>query len=172
MLRSHFTAALIGGLTVAVLSGGVAVAHGMINSGDIVNGSVRGIDIGSGQVKSSDIRDGTVTSVDVRADSVTADDLASGSVGDLEIVDDAVTASALGTITQRSAASAPIAPGANGSVTASCLAGEQVLSGGNDGFVDLVVVASRRNGNGWVVFAHNDGAASRAVTAHAYCLAP
>jgi hypothetical protein len=172
MLRSHFTAALLGGLTVAVLSGGVAVAHGMINSGDIVDGSIRSIDIGTGKVKSSDILDGTVESVDVGDDSVTSDDLASGSVGELEIVDDAVTASALGTITTRSAASTPIAPGGNGAVTANCLAGEQVLSGGNDGFVDLLVVASRKEGNGWLVYAHNEGAASRVITAHAYCLAP
>lgn len=85
-----------------------------------------------------------------------------------------VTSSELGTITDRSAVSAAIAPGASGSITVNCLAGEKVLSGGNDGFTDYTaVIASRRNGtNGWAVFARNNAAVNRTVTVHAYCLAP
>ncbi|MFL5920231.1 MAG: hypothetical protein ACJ743_10900 [Gaiellaceae bacterium] len=85
-----------------------------------------------------------------------------------------VTSSELGTITERSVTSAPIAPGASGSATVNCLAGEKVLSGGNDGFTDYTaVVASRRSGtNGWSVFARNNAAVDRTITVRAYCLAP
>jgi hypothetical protein len=83
-----------------------------------------------------------------------------------------VTASKLAAITRRTTASAPIAAGGDGSATASCLAGEKVIGGGNDGFFDLFVVASRDQGSGWSVFAHNSGAAPRVLTAYAYCLAP
>jgi hypothetical protein len=85
----------------------------------------------------------------------------------------AVVAGKLGTINKRSATSAPIAPGSSGSVTATCLAGERIIAGGNDGFTDYTaVVASRDSGNGWAVFARNEAAVSRTITAHAYCLAP
>jgi hypothetical protein len=85
----------------------------------------------------------------------------------------AVTSSKLGTITRRSATSASIAAGADGSATATCLAGEKVIAGGNDGFFDLFVVASRNAGtNGWAVFAHNNAASARTLTAYVYCLAP
>jgi hypothetical protein len=84
-----------------------------------------------------------------------------------------VTSSKLGTITRRSAASAPIAAGGNGSATATCLAGEKVITGGNDGFFDLPVVASRNSGStGWAVFAHNNSGVSLTLTAYVYCLAP
>lgn len=90
--------------------------------------------------------------------------IAAGHVGSAE----------LGTITERSATSAAIAPGASGSVSVNCLAGEKVLSGGNDGFTDYTaVIASRRNGaNGWSVFARNNAGVDRTVTVRAYCLSP
>jgi hypothetical protein len=84
-----------------------------------------------------------------------------------------VTSSKLGTITRRSASSTPIAAGGNGSATATCLAGEKVITGGNDGFFDLPVVASRNSGStGWAVFAHNNSAGPLTLTAYVYCLAP
>ena len=83
----------------------------------------------------------------------------------------AVKAGHLGVITERDATSAAIAPGGNGSVTASCLAGERMIAGGNDGFFDVYVVASRQSGNGWAVFGHSEAAVNRTITAHVYCLA-
>lgn len=85
-----------------------------------------------------------------------------------------VTSTKIGTITERSATSAAIAPGASGSASVNCLAGEKVLSGGNDGFTDYTaVIASRRSGtNGWAVFARNNAGVDRTVTVRAYCLAP
>jgi hypothetical protein len=89
-----------------------------------------------------------------------------------KLATDSVTSTALGTITERTKVSETIAAGANGSVTADCLPGEQVISGGNDGFFDVFVVASRQSGNGWAVFGHNNSGGNRTITAHAYCLAP
>ena len=81
-----------------------------------------------------------------------------------------VRASELGTITRRSATSAAIAPGAVGSALATCLAGERVITGGNDGSLTSDVVASRDEGNGWRVFVRNNGGGNTTVTTHAYCL--
>jgi hypothetical protein len=84
-----------------------------------------------------------------------------------------VTSSKLGTITRRQVVSASIAAGGNGSATVNCLAGEKVIAGGNDGFFDVFIVASRNSGtNGWAVFGHNSSGAARTITAYAYCLAP
>lgn len=95
-----------------------------------------------------------------------------GSYPNPQIAAGAVKAGHLGVITQRSAVSATIAAGGNGSATANCNAGERMLSGGNDGFFDVYVVASRRSGaNGWSVFAHNASGGNRTITAHVYCLA-
>jgi hypothetical protein len=102
---------------------------------------------------------------------VNASEIADGSIDQGEIFDGSIRAAEMGTITQRSAVSPNIAAGTVGSVTATCLAGERVLSGGNDGFADVFVVASRRNGNGWAVFGFNNSGGNRTITAHVYCLA-
>jgi hypothetical protein len=80
----------------------------------------------------------------------------------------------LGTITERDGDSGPIAAGTGGSATVQCNAGEKVISGGNDGFVDgPYIVASRfASPNGWTVFGFNATSGSRSLTVHAYCLAP
>ena len=97
--------------------------------------------------------------------------IAAGAVTRGKIKNGSVTAGKLGDIIRRSATSAAIPANGNGSVTASCLEGEVVIGGGNDGFFDVYVVASRDNGStGWTVFAKNVSAANRTVTAHVYCL--
>jgi len=108
----------------------------------------------------------------IRNQAVTGGKIGAFAVGPGKIATGAVRARQLGTITQRSQASGVIAPGGNGSVTANCLAGEQVISGGNDGFFDVFVVASRQNGNGWAVFVRNTAGVNRTITAHVYCLQP
>jgi hypothetical protein len=82
----------------------------------------------------------------------------------------AVTGAKLGTIVTRSTVSSDIAANGNGSATASCLAGEKVIGGGNDGFYDVYVVASRMTGNGWTAYAKNVSAGVRTITTYAYCL--
>jgi hypothetical protein len=90
----------------------------------------------------------------------------SGSYPDPAIAAAAITAGKLATITQRDGSSGSIPAGGIGSATANCLAGEKVLTGGNDGFFDVFVVASRQSGNGWAVFVHNNAGVTRTITAH------
>ena len=66
--------------------------------------------------------------------------------------------------------SAAIAPGNVGSALSTCLAGERVITGGNDGSLSAVVVASRDESNGWRVFIRNNAGANITLTVHAYCL--
>lgn len=101
--------------------------------------------------------------------------IGNGKVTSAKIAANAIGASALGTITERSAESASIAVGASGSASVQCNAGEQFLSGGNDGSTidGYQVIASRFEGpNGWRVFLQNNTVGVRAVTAHVYCLQP
>jgi hypothetical protein len=110
----------------------------------------------------------------IRNQAVTGGKIGAFAVGPGKIATGAVRARQLGTITQRSAVSASIANNSSGSATANCAANEQVISGGNDGFLSAgySIVASRQEGNGWRVFLFNTSGGSRTVTAHAYCLQP
>jgi hypothetical protein len=82
-----------------------------------------------------------------------------------------VTAGKLAVINEKTA-TASIPKEGFGSATVSCAAGEVIISGGNDSFANMPVVASRQNGNGWAVFAHNESTtAAQTLTVHAYCLA-
>lgn len=179
---------------------GTDVADGTIGSADILDGTITSADVATDTLTAADLAANSVGSSEVADNSLTANDLGSNSVNSDEIATDAVQAteiqdnsidsgeivdnslfsadlgagavhaSELGTITERDAVSANIAAGGNGSVTASCLAGEKVIGGGVDGFFDVFIVASRQSGNGWAVFGHNDSGGNRTITAHAYCL--
>lgn len=192
MKKSHALVAFVG-LFVLLTAGTAQSLSGTntVDSGDIIDGQVKFADIKPDAVTSSRIRSDAVGASEIRADQVGVSELADNSVGSLNIIDGTVTSaditngqvnttdlaagavrgSDLGTITQRSAVSADIVPGATGSAVATCLAGEVVLSGGNDGSLSSVVVAQRREGNGWRTFIRNNGGANTTVTAHAFCLA-
>ena len=107
---------------------------------------------------------------EIATDGVAASEIQDNSIDQGEIVDNTIDASELGTITRRSA-NVVVAAGVVGSVIANCLAGEQVMGGGNDADFDIRIVASRDNGNGWAVFGFNSSGANASLTAHAYCLA-
>jgi hypothetical protein len=176
------------------------VKDGTLTGADVADGSLASLDILDESLTAADLAGNSVGQSEIATDGVAAAELAANSAGQSEIATDGVAAteiqdnsidsgeivdnslfsndlgggsvrgSELGVITQRSAVSANIPAGGNGSVTASCLAGERIIAGGNDGFFDVFVVASRQNGNGWAVFGHNDSAGNRTITAHAYCL--
>jgi hypothetical protein len=173
MKKSHALLAFIG-LIVLLTAGAAQGLSGTntVDSGDIIDGQVKFSDIAANAVTQSRIADNGVSGSEIAANAVAGSEILDESVTNLDIGANVVRASELGTITQRSAVSSTIAAGGDGSVTASCLAGEQFLSGGNDGFFDVFVVASRQSGNGWAVFAHNNSGGNRTITAHVYCLAP
>lgn len=123
-------------------------------------------------VNSAKVADNDLTADDLGPNSVNQSEIATDGVGELELQANSVSADELLDINERSATSAPIAPGSTGSAFVQCAAGEQVISGGNDTVVDNVaVVASRRQGpNGWGVFLRNNTGGNVTVTVRAYCL--
>ena len=101
--------------------------------------------------------------------------IGNGKVTSEKIAPNAIGAGALGTITERTVVSASIANGSSGSAIVQCNAGEQFLSGGNDGSTidGYQIVASRfESPNGWRVFLQNNTGSATTVTAHVYCLQP
>lgn len=147
------------------------LADGSVITGKIVNAAVTTEKVADKAITTGKVADKAITTGQLGDAAVTTEKLAPSSVNSQKIADGQVRAADLGTITEVSKTSASIAAGANGSVTATCNAGEQLISGGNDGFFELFVVASRQSGNGWAVFVHNTSGGSLTVTAHAYCLA-
>ena len=165
VFRRPSPAMLVAIAALIVALGGTAVAGGVLNKKKVKNISnnqitqrAPGLSVASA---------GTAKSAD------TAKTVSDAAITAAKLAPDSVIGSKLGTIVERDAVSASIAAGASGSATAQCTAGEQFLSGGNDGFtVDgYQVVASRSSGtNGWTVFLFNCTAVARTVTAHVYCL--
>jgi len=190
--------ALFAALTGSAIAAGLG--KNTVASRQIVNGSVRTADLQREVVKSGKIADGTVAAADLRSDSVQSDEIADEAVGSPEVATDALTAgdlaaasvtssevddqslgavdlgpdsvgaSELGAVTVRSK-SEPINSGANGSITAQCAAGEQVLSGGGQpGHFGVEMTSSRPSGNGWLYQAKNNNAGNSTITAYAVCL--
>lgn len=121
----------------------------------------------------SGLAPGAITAVEIAVGAIAGSKIVDSAVGASKIAPGAVGARHLGTITTRTGAASLIPAGGFGSATATCLAAEAVLSGGNLNSSDVVVVSSRRFGaDGWVVFGRNDSSASRTITAQANCLAP
>jgi hypothetical protein len=142
-----------------------AIAADAVKAANIADDAVGAAEIAANAVGTTEIANDAVTSAKIAANAVGSSEIADGSVGSAEV----------GTITEIDAVSASIPNGSFGSVTANCPAGQQVLSGGNDGFLSngYFVVASRASGSsGWTVFLVNQTGGATTITAHAYCLTP
>jgi len=169
----------------------VGLAKNSVRSAQIVDGTVRTVDLRDNSVNapkvapnaigSEEIAENAVDSPEVAQDALTAQDLGAASVASSEVADqslaagdlgpDSVNASELGTVTLRSN-SVKVAKGATGSVTASCAAGEQVLSGGGQpGHFGTEMTSSRPSGSGWLYQAVNNTGGEETITAFALCLA-
>ncbi|MEX2108761.1 MAG: hypothetical protein WD827_07735 [Solirubrobacterales bacterium] len=171
----------------------LALPQNTVRSPQIVDGTIRTVDLRDNAVKAAkiapdavaeeEIAENAVASAEVATDSLTAADLGAASVTSSEVADQSLTgndlgpgsvgASELGTITVRTE-SAPLKVGDSGGVTANCLAGEQVLSGGGQaGHYGVETTGTRPSGNGWRFLAINNTAATDStITAYAACLAP
>lgn len=169
----------------------VGIAKNSVRSAQIVDGSVRSIDlrdnavnaakIAPSSVGSEELAENAVESPEVAPDSLTSQDLGAASVASPEVADqsltagdlgpDSVNASELGTVTLRTN-SAKVAKDASGSVSASCAAGEQVLSGGGQpSHFGTEMTSSRPSGNGWLYQALNKTGGEDTITAFVLCLA-
>lgn len=168
----------------------VGVAKNSVRSAQIVDGTVRTVDLRDNSVNAlkiapdavggEEIAENAVGSPEVATDSLTNQDLGAASVTSSEVADqslttsdlgpDSVAASELGTVTVRTNATT-VAKDANGTVTASCAAGEQVLSGGGQpGHFGTEMTSSRPSGNGWQYQAQNKTGGQETLTAFALCL--
>ncbi|HEX6782419.1 MAG TPA: hypothetical protein VF125_10375 [Solirubrobacterales bacterium] len=169
----------------------VGIAKNSVRSAQIVDGAVRTIDLRDNAVNSpkiapdavgsEEIAENAVASPEVAQDALTASDLGAASVASPEVADqsltasdlgpDSVAASELGAVTLRSN-SAKVAKGATGTVSVTCAAGEQVLSGGGQpGHFGTEMTSSKPSGNGWIYQAVNNTGAEETITAFALCLA-
>lgn len=168
----------------------VGIAKNSVRSAQIVDGTVRGVDlrdnavsapkIAPDSVGSEEIAENAVESAEVAQDALTAGDLGAASVTSSEVADQSLTADDLGADSVRSSELGPVnvrtnattvAKGANGSVTANCAPGEQVLGGGGqpDHF-GTEMTSSKPQGNGWLYQAINNTGAAETITAYAVCL--
>jgi hypothetical protein len=167
-------------LFMALTGSALAVSVNSVRSAQIVDRTVRTVDLHDNAVKSPKVADGSLTADDLGTDSVGSDEIAANAVGSSEVAADSLTttdlgpssvgSSELGTVTVRTNSTA-LKAGDNGSVTASCLAGEQVLSGGGQpAHFGVEMTSSRPSGNGWLYQARNNNGSDSTITAYALCL--
>jgi hypothetical protein len=188
-------------LFLALAGSALALPQNTVRSPQIVNGTIRTVDIRDNAVKTAKIANETITADDLGTDSVNSDEVAENAIGSPEVAPESLTtadlgaasvsssevadqsltssdlgpgsvgASELGTITVRTN-SAPLKVGESDGVTVSCLAGEQVISGGGQGgHYGVETTGTRPSGNGWRFLAVNKTAATDStITAYAVCL--
>jgi hypothetical protein len=177
--------------------------NGGLTGTDIADESLSGSDLGFGAVESADIFDGSITAADLATDAVGTSEIQTSGVGQTEIqtngvagaeiVDQsvrsaelnlgAVGAADVASIVTRTNTVSSFGDGALISVTATCNAGERLISGGADWTptrFDTHLIESRRStansGNAWFV-AGAVGVSGPGfeedpadLTAQAYCL--
>lgn len=149
---------------------GTKIAPDAVDATKIAPNAVGQTQIAPNAVGTSQLAENSVNSAKVAPDSLTAEDLAPNSVGSSEIQAGAVRSSELGPIIQVSN-SAPVAAGANVSVTATCPEGTTVISGGaQPANFGVELTSTLREGNGWLAQARNNSGAASSLTAFAYCL--
>jgi hypothetical protein len=187
-------------LFLAFTGSALAVGKNSVRSAQIVDATVRTVDLRDNAVKSIKVADASLTADDLGTDSVNSDEIAENAVASPEVAPDSLTtgdlgaasvassevadqsltandlgpasvgASELGTVTVRTSSEA-IAAGANGSVTANCLAGEQILSGGGQPtHFGVEMTSTRPSNNGWQYQAKNQNGSASTITAFAVCL--
>lgn len=142
-----------------------------VGSDEIAKDAVTSGEIAKDAVESDEIADNAVASPEVAPNSLTAGDLAASSVGSSELQAGSVRSSELAPVNIRTASQA-LNKGANGSVSVSCAAGEQALSGGGQpGHFGVEMTSTRPSGNGWLYQAKNNSGSNSTITVYAVCLA-
>jgi hypothetical protein len=147
------------------------VADAAITTGKIADAAVTTDKIADAAVTTDKIADAAVTTGKIADAAVTTDKIADDAITTGKIAPAAVRAEALGSTQQVVSSNVNIAATGNGSVTATCPAGTQVLSGGGGASSFTVfMVESFQQGNGWIaVFRNTDGSA-HTIFATAVCL--
>lgn len=149
---------------------GSKIAPNAVDATQIAENAVSSAKVAPDSLTAQDLAPASVTSSEVADQSLSADDLGPNSVGSSELQAGAVRASELGPIIQVSN-SAPVAAGANVSVSATCPEGTAVISGGaQPANFGVELTSTLRQGNGWLAQAKNNSGAASSLTAFAYCL--
>jgi hypothetical protein len=163
---------------------GVPVGANTVGSGQVIDDSLGAADLGPDSVQSSELATDAVGSGQVIDDSLGAVDLGPDSVGSSEIATNGVGKPEINSNTIGSEEllainevvnSQPVPVGEKLTVTATCPAGQQILTGGfatDEGFAygGYSIEFSRRSPGGWQVRAYNQFASAGDLTAYAYCL--
>lgn len=124
----------------------------------------------TGTYPNPSIGDAKVTTAKIAPNAVTTAKIAPNAVTAVGLATDSVRADELATIVQASNATS-IVNNATGTITASCPAGTQVISGGGQPqFFGVQMTSSLRSGNGWQYQARNLSGSTSTITAFAYCL--
>jgi hypothetical protein len=187
-------------LFLAMTGSALAVGKNTIRSAQIVDATVRTIDLRDNAVRSAKVADASLTVDDLGTDSVNSDEIAENAVASPEVAPESLTSADLGGASVTSSEVADqsltsndlgpnsvgaselagviirtnreaIAAGATGAVTADCLAGEQMISGGGQpGHYGVETTGTRPDGNGWRFLAKNNNGSDSTITAYAVCL--
>jgi hypothetical protein len=170
LLSRLSSAHVIALIALVVAIGGTAWAAANVNSGDVIDNSLRSKDLKNGQaVKGIDVKDNTLSGNDVADGSINTPDLADGAVSTAKIAADAVNSgkvdnnsltgadvdeSSFGVVPQATKLANitvqrtdfTVADGADNGVTVVCAAGQQAIAGGvrnDDADTDGYVEVSR-----------------------------
>lgn len=156
-----------------------------VSGDDVVDESLTGTDVQDSSLQGNEIVDGSLTSDDVADQNLTAQDLAANSVNESELAPSSIGAQELGDAIKPRFASANVPGGTahNGNynestATASCLAGEELISGGgffnaDDESADETVIAEvtpNHAGESVTVRGGNDSGDDATLIAYAECI--
>lgn len=150
------------------------IAANAVNTAQIADNAVNSAKVAADSLAAADLAADSVTASEIAANAVGQPEIATDGVGALEAAPDSISGDELTTVTSRVNAVQNIAAGGTGTGSASCLAGEQLLSGGViSGSFDQHVVTSRENGaNTWFGSVQNEGAGAASFQVQVLCLAP
>jgi hypothetical protein len=195
LLSRLSSAHLIALVALFVSIGGTAWAAATINSGDVVDNSLKSRDLKDGKaVRGIDVKDGSLSGGDVTDGSIDTADLADDAVNSAKVNDNTLTgadvnessfgvvplATKLANITvQRT--DFTVSDGTDNGVTVTCAAGQQAIAGGvrnddadTDGYVEVsrpVLGATEgptdgQSFDGWRVFVYNQTAGQGGIAAN------
>jgi hypothetical protein len=134
--------------------------------------AIGGTSYAAATIGTNDIKNKAVTNAKLAPNAVGLQKIKDGAIGTSKIANNAVGLGQLGA--QRISATATVANGQFGAVTAGCPTGTTVLDGGGGfgGVPNTYLGASQASGNSWLVAGLNVSGIPRTIAATAVCIRP